>query len=78
VYLGELEETTMPENGSLSDLMELEIESWLPSVQPESPEPEESTQPEESLEPTEEPSSVPETPQEGQSWWDYLMGLFGF
>jgi hypothetical protein len=78
VYLGELEEAAMPETGSLSDLMELEIESWIPSVQPESPEPEESTQPEESSEPMEEPSSMPETPEEGQSWWDYLMSLFGF
>jgi hypothetical protein len=78
VYLGELEEATMPESGSLSDLMELEIESWMPSVQPESPEPEESTQPEEPSEPTSDPVPVPETPQEVQSWWDYLMGLFGF
>jgi hypothetical protein len=78
VYLDELTQETMPESGSLSDLMEQEIEKWTPITIPESPEPEESTEPEEPAEPTSDPIPVPEVPKEEQSWWDYLMGLFGF
>lgn len=79
LYLGDLESAAMPESGNLSDLMELDTESWLDNLMPqESEQPEE---PETQTEPEEQPEStspVESILQEVGNLLDYITGLFGF
>ncbi len=80
LYLGTLEETAVPDSGSLSDLMELDLESWVNKL-PQPEETEQPTQPELPVEP-EKPSEssdpVGSLIEEAGNLWDYITGLFGF
>ena len=81
LFLGNLEAAEMPESGNLSDLMVLDLESWLdklPSGETEEPEiPEIPEVPQVPGEKEESSDPVGSLIQGAQDLWDYITGLFG-